>query len=64
MEKRILGIILAILGVLGLVLAAIGFLHGGDTSRHIKSIVVFGLLGAVFFFAGIGLVRNTNDKAT
>lgn len=64
MEKRILGIILSIVGIAGLIMAAIGFMNGGDSSRHIKSIVVYGLLGAIFFFAGIGLVRNTKDKPT
>jgi uncharacterized membrane protein len=64
MEKRILGIILAILGIAGLVIAAVCFIQGGEASRHIKLVVVMGILGAVFFFSGIGLVRNTNDKAT
>ena len=64
MEKRVLGIILAILGILGLILAAVGFMNGGDGSRHVKSIIVYGLLGVIFFFAGIGLVRNTSDKPT
>jgi uncharacterized membrane protein len=64
MEKRILGIILSIVGILGLILAAFNFMHGSENSRNVKSIFVYGLLGAIFFFAGIGLVRNTNDKAT
>ena len=64
MEKRILGIILAILGILGLILAAVVFMSGGEGARHIRSIFVYGLLGAIFFFSGIGLIRNTNDRAT
>ncbi len=64
MEKRVLGISLAILGLAGLILAAVSFMNGGDSSKHIKSLVVYGVLGIIFFFAGIGLVRNTNDKAT
>jgi predicted Na+-dependent transporter len=64
MEKRILGIILAIVGIIGLILAAVNFMHGSENSGHIKGIVVYALLGAIFFFSGIGLVRNTNDKAT
>ena len=64
MEKRILGIILSIVGITGLILAAVGFMNGGDSSKHVKSIVVYGILGAIFFFAGIGLVRNTKDKPT
>jgi hypothetical protein len=32
--------------------------------RNVKSIIFSGVLGIIFFFAGISLVRNTNDKAT
>jgi hypothetical protein len=64
MEKRVLGIILSILGIAGLIIASIELINGGEGTRHIKSMAVFGILGAIFFFAGIGLVRNTNDKAT
>lgn len=58
------GIILTILGIVGLVIAAVDFLNGSVSSRDVKSIVVFGLLGAVFFSAGISLLRNTKDRAT
>lgn len=64
MEKRILGIILSLLGVLGLIVAGVSFMNKGSGTEHIKTIVIYSLLGAVFFFAGIGLVRSTNDKAT
>jgi hypothetical protein len=64
MEKRVLGIILSLLGVAGLIYAGISFLNGGEDTRNIKLIIFSGVLGAIFFFAGIGLVRNTNDKAS
>lgn len=64
MEKRILGIILSILGIAGLIFAAYSFMGGGEGSTHVKRILVFAILGAIFFFSGIGLVRNTKDKAT
>jgi uncharacterized membrane protein len=64
MEKRLLGIILSILGVAGLLYAGISFMNGSGGTRNIKSIVVFGILGAVFFTAGIGLIRTTHDKET
>jgi len=64
MEKRVLGIILSLLGVAGLIYAGISFMKGGTGTGNIKTIILFGILGAVFFFAGISLVRNTNDKAT
>jgi uncharacterized membrane protein len=64
MEKRVLGILLAILGIVGLILAAYNFMNGGANNHNIKQIIIYGVLGAIFFFAGIGLIRNTSDKAT
>jgi uncharacterized membrane protein len=64
MEKRTLGIILTILGILGLILAGVNFLKGNSNTYNIKQILTFGILGAVFFFAGIRLIQNTRDKAT
>jgi hypothetical protein len=61
MEKRVLGIILSLVGVAGLIMAGANFMNGNDT-RDIKQIVVYGVLGAIFFFAGIGLIRNTRDR--
>lgn len=64
MEKRVLGIILSLLGVVGLIMAGVRFLNGGGGTRNIKEIILYGILGAIFFFAGIGLVRSTKDKPT
>ncbi|GAB2825190.1 hypothetical protein [Ferruginibacter profundus] len=64
MEKRVLGIILSLLGVAGLIYAGVYFMNGGTGTRNVKAIIVAGIIGAIFFFAGIGLVRNTKDKAT
>jgi Na+-transporting NADH:ubiquinone oxidoreductase subunit NqrE len=64
MEKRVLGIILSLLGVIGLIMAGVRFLHGSGGNYNVKEIVLYGLLGAVFFFAGIGLIKNTSDKPT
>jgi uncharacterized membrane protein len=64
MEKRVLGIILSIVGIIGLIIAAISIINGTGSNKGVKEILVFGILGAIFFFAGIGLVRNTSDKPT
>jgi len=64
MEKRVLGIILSLLGIGGLIYAGISFMDGGTGNRNIKAIIFTGIIGAIFFFAGISLVRNTKDKAT
>ena len=62
MEKRVFGIILTVLGIVGLILAGKNFISGGDNDA--KMIAVYAILGIIFFFAGIGLLRNTRDKAT
>ena len=64
MEKRVLGIILSLLGIIGLIMAAVNFMNGASGTRNVKQIVIFAVLGAIFFFAGIGLVRSTKDKPT
>jgi uncharacterized membrane protein len=62
MEKRLFGVILTILGIVGLILAAYNFIQGNTGNNHsVKSTVVYGILGLLFFFAGIGLIRNTRD---
>ncbi len=58
MEKRIFGIILTVLGIVGLVMAAMGFAKGDNNWREIT---VYGVLGFIFFFSGIGLIRTTKD---
>ena len=63
MEKRVLGIILSLLGVAGLIMAAVNVMNGGG-AKNVKEIIIYGVLGAIFFFAGIGLVRSTKDKPT
>lgn len=64
MEKRTLGIILALAGVVGLILAGANFMNGGSGTHNIKQIIMYGVLGVIFFFAGVGLIRSTRDKAT
>ena len=64
MEKRILGVILSVLGAIGLILAAVRFAHGSSGNQGIRVTVIALILGCIFFFSGIGLVKRTNDKAT
>jgi membrane associated rhomboid family serine protease len=62
MEKRIFGVILTVLGIAGLILGAYNFVQDNTSSNYsIRSMVVYGILGLVFFFAGIGLIRSTRD---
>ena len=57
------GIILTVLGIVGLILAGYNFMNGKGP-RNTKEIAMYGILGAIFFFAGIGLIRNTKDRPT
>ena len=62
MEKRLFGVILTILGIAGLIIAAYNFVQGNTGTNHsAKSLAVYGILGLLFFFAGIGLIRSTRD---
>ena len=61
--KRLFGIILTVLGIAGLIYAAVLFMDTSGTGRQIKSLIVYGLLGAIFFFTGIGLIKGTRDDA-
>ncbi|MEO5673323.1 MAG: hypothetical protein ABIQ74_01630 [Chitinophagales bacterium] len=60
--KRIFGAILTVLGICGLIYAAIIFTQGNAGSEY-KYLIIYGILGAIFFFSGIGLIRNTKDEA-
>jgi uncharacterized membrane protein len=61
MEKRVIGIILTLLGVLILIYGAFTFTNHTGNVYNMKVISACGILGAIFFFAGIGIVRNTKD---
>lgn len=61
--KRIFGVILTVLGIGGLIYAAVVFASASGDNRDIKSLIIFGILGIIFFIAGIGLIRMTKDAA-
>ncbi|MBC5862534.1 hypothetical protein [Flavobacterium turcicum] len=61
--KRIFGGLLTVLGIAGLVYTAIVFTNTSGETKDIKSLIVYGVLGFVFFLTGIGLVKNTKDEA-
>ncbi|WP_237586851.1 hypothetical protein [Pontibacter russatus] len=60
--KRTFGALLTILGVIGIIWGAYAFLMGGDgvLVGKFSSAVPF-VVGLIFFFAGINLVKTTKD---
>ena len=61
--KRIFGALLTILGIGGLIYDAILFVNTSGGTRDIKALVIYSILGIVFFIAGISLIRTTKDEA-
>ena len=61
--KRVFGVILTILGIAGLIYFATIFMKASGAERQIKALIVYGVLGAIFFFTGISLIRTTKDDA-
>lgn len=61
MEKRVFGVVLTILGIIGLIMAAVNFVHGAAGNTAVKTLAVYGVLGLLFFFSGIGLIRSSSD---
>jgi hypothetical protein len=61
--KRIFGAILTILGIAGLIYAAHFFIHTTGNDFDMRAFAIYGILGLIFFIAGISLVRTTKDEA-
>ncbi|MBW4890444.1 hypothetical protein KXQ82_11980 [Mucilaginibacter sp. HMF5004] len=58
--KRTFGAILTVLGIIGLIYAAASIIQH---SSQYTAIIVVAIVGVLFFFSGISLVRVTKDEA-
>ena len=61
--KRIFGAVLTVLGIGSLIYTAVMFSTTSGSTHDIKSLIIFGVLGLLFFGSGISLVRSTKDEA-
>ena len=61
--KRIFGALLTLLGIGGLIYTAVLFAETSGETADIKSLIIYGILGLVFFLSGISLVRTTKDES-
>jgi hypothetical protein len=61
--KRIFGAVLTVLGIVGLIYAAVVFVNTESGVRDVKILATYGVLGLIFFISGINLVRTTKDEA-
>jgi hypothetical protein len=53
--KSMFGIVLTLVGLVGLIYGGMDFAKGGVAQASF----VYLILGGIFFFAGIGLIRST-----
>ncbi|MCE3280262.1 MAG: hypothetical protein K0S44_2453 [Bacteroidetes bacterium] len=61
--KRIFGALLTALGIGGLIYVAILFVNTKGGNQDIKALVIYSILGIIFFGAGISLIRTTKDES-
>lgn len=61
--KRIFGALLTALGIGALIYDAVIFTNTSGSEKDIKALIIYGILGAVFFIAGISLIRTTKDES-
>ena len=61
--KRIFGAALTILGIGSLIYTAMIFSKTSGGQSDIKSLVIFGVLGLLFFTSGLNLIRTTKDES-
>jgi hypothetical protein len=61
--KIIFGALLTLLGIVGLIYAAVIFVNNSGGTSDIKSLFIYGILGLIFFISGISLIRTTKDEA-
>ena len=61
--KRIFGAVLTVLGIVGLIYTAVMFVNTSGGAHNVKALIVYGMLGLIFFISGISLVRSTKDES-
>jgi hypothetical protein len=61
--KRIFGALLTALGIGGLIYTAVVFSSTSGGTGDVKELIIYGILGIVFFVSGISLVRTTKDES-
>jgi len=61
--KRIFGAILTVLGIITLIYTAYLAVNSSESNQTLKTTIIYGVLGFVFFIAGIGLVQTTKDES-
>ena len=59
--KRVFGALLTVLGIGSLIYVAVLFVNISGSTHSIKEIIIFGILGLLFFISGMSLIRTVRD---
>ena len=63
MDRRMLGLILLVVGAVGLVMSGVSYVvYGTDEFQHIHTMAVYGLLGLLFFSTGYEFMRTATSS--
>ena len=60
--KRIFGALLTMLGIGCLIYGAVIFANLSGGTHAVREVVIFAILGLIFFVSGISLVRSVQDN--
>jgi uncharacterized membrane protein len=60
--KRFFGGLLTVLGIGSLIYTAVLFSNLSSGTHAIRAVVIFGILGLLFFISGINLIRTVRDN--
>ncbi len=61
--KRIFGAILTLLGIAALIYVSVLIVNNSNVENNLKALIMYGVIGLLFFAAGIGLIRTTKDES-
>lgn len=61
--KRIFGALFTVLGIGALIYTAVVFSNTSGSNADIKFLIIYGILGILFFTSGISLVKTTKDES-
>jgi hypothetical protein len=60
--KRFFGGFLTILGISSLIYTAILFVNLTGSTHSIRAVIIYGILGLIFFISGISLIQKVRDN--
>jgi uncharacterized membrane protein len=60
--KRVFGALLTALGVGALIYGAVLFVNLSGSTHSIKEVIIFAVLGLIFFISGISLIQTMKDN--